>query len=249
MPRKQSHAIRQLQPLMQFPSMPATLLRDEIPLPLNYQVPTWADRVQQEWKHYEQLEAAGAWPTQSICIYGPSGVGKSVAARWIAHSLGLPMVTMLLSTAIESFMGATGTNINNAVKFATDTPVVLLMDEIDAVASSRGSRQDHGEAWRITNTIIQVLDHWHGSPRKSLLVATTNVIDSVDEAIRQRFELQVEVPMPTTRELSTLAAVALPADYRGSYRELNSLILRAKRESIVRGGDYASTLLHLIASQ
>ncbi len=154
-----------MQPMFQLPPMPAHLLQDSVRLPLNYQPETWAMDLVEEWGYTKQLAAADAYPTLSVLLGGPSGVGKSTAARWIASKLGLPVFSLLLSGTIDSYMGNTWAKaISSALSSlcASTVPGVLILDELDAISASREAKhQDVGEIWRVTNTFIQCLDHFH----------------------------------------------------------------------------------------
>lgn len=248
MPRNSAQQ-KALQPLQMLPSLPSSLLRDEIPLPANYQPGQWAFDLVAEWRAESELLAAGAYPTLSVLIEGRSGVGKTTSARWIARELSMPVFSMLLSTALESYIGATGRNIEAALRYATEVPSVLLLDEIDAVATSRGreSGAAGGEMNRVANSLIQSLDHWHGTPRRSLLVATTNMVDLLDPAIRRRFELEVSVPAPTATELSIMAGMPIPEHLTLSHAEMTRLVLQAKRKQVIYGVDYKAAMSALIA--
>lgn len=239
-------SVQMLQPL---PMAPNCLLRDELGLPERYVAPDWAEEVVAEWKKSAELRAAGAYPTQSALVSGPSGVGKTTASRWIAKQLGLPVYSLSLASAVESFMGATGSNLDKAIRFGVSHPMLLIMDELDSVAASRASKQnDVGEIWRITNTLIQALDHWHSVERGSFLMATTNMPESVDSAIRRRFEREVCVEYPDSRELSKIAGVALPAGLRMSHAALRRIVLQARRASVMQGADYALTVMGMVSN-
>jgi AAA+ superfamily predicted ATPase len=237
---------KSIQPMESLPPLPLCLIKDEIELPDRYQPCEWADDLVSEWKAEEKLAAVGAYPTSSVLLIGPSGVGKTTSARWIARQLRMPVFAMLLSTAIDSYLGATGKSIESAVRYAMTVRGVLLLDELDAVAASRQSKNDLGEIWRITNTFIQILDHWHGQRRNSLIVGTTNMADSIDSAIRRRFELEVSIPLPNTKELSNIAGVPIPDNCQMSHAEMRRAVLQAKRQSVLRGTDYQLTLMRLI---
>ena len=237
---------KRMQPVMTLPPLPESLIRDEIELPERYQPCDWAHDLVAEWQADERLRQAGAYPTLSVLLTGPSGVGKTTSARWIAKRLQMPVISMLLSGTIESYLGATGKSIENAIRYAMNVRCVLVLDELDAVAAARESRHDVGEVWRITNTFIQVLDHWHGGPRESLIIGTTNMADSIDPAIRRRFELEVSVPMPTAKELSLIAGVPIPDDCRMSHADMRRAVLQARRRSVLSGADYQMTLMAII---
>jgi AAA+ superfamily predicted ATPase len=236
-----------MQPMQSLPPLPLCLIKDEIELPDRYQPCDWAHDLVREWQMEEQLTAVDAYPTSSVLLVGSSGVGKTTAARWIAKQLRLPVFSLLLSGTIDSYMGATGKSIESAVRYAMDVRGVLVLDELDAVAATRLSKNDVGEIWRVTNTFIQILDHWHGQRQKSLIIGTTNMPDSIDTAIRRRFELEVSIPLPSTKELSNIAGVPIPADCQMSHAEMRRAVLQAKRQSVLRGADYQLTLMSIIA--
>jgi SpoVK/Ycf46/Vps4 family AAA+-type ATPase len=228
---------------------PNCLLRDELALPDRYIAPRWAEDVVAQWKKVAELRAVGAYPTQSAMISGPSGVGKTTASRWIAKQLSLPVYSLSLASAVESYMGATGANLDKAIRFGISAPILLIIDEMDSVAADRSVKSnDVGEIWRITNTLIQALDHWHAAERSSFLMATTNMPGSVDGAIRRRFEIEVAVDYPDSRELSKIAGVALPVNLRISHAALRRMVLQARRESVMYGSDYALTLMAMVSN-
>jgi AAA+ superfamily predicted ATPase len=231
------------------PMAPNCLLRDEIPLPSKYVAPQWAVEIVAEWSKGDELRKVGAYPTQSVLTSGPSGVGKTTASRWIAKQLSLPVFSLSLASAIESYMGATGSNLDKAIRYGISAPMVLIIDELDSVAADRAQKNnDVGEIWRITNTLIQALDHWHSIERRSFLLATTNMPMSVDYAIRRRFEREVNMELPDAKELSQIAGVALPVGLRLSHADLRRMILQAKRASVMEDCDYALTLLAMISN-
>lgn len=229
---------------------PQSVYLDETPLPLKYQRPVWAADIVQEWKRRDDLLKADTYPTQSMIVRGRSGVGKSTAARWISGELGVPIYVMSIASTIESYMGSTGKNIDSAMKWGMEVNCVLLLDEVDSISASRMAKHsDVGEIWRITNSFIQNLDLWHAAPRNSLLIATSNMMDdSIDNAVARRFEVRVTAPMPDARELSRIAGVAWPEDYIVSHAECSRMVLLSKRQAVMRGMDYATTLMAMIRS-
>lgn len=230
------------------PALPVSLTHTLLDLPDNYVAPSWCADVIHEWNREADLLAAKTYPTQSVLLEGPSGTGKTTAARWIAKHLKKQLVSMNLSETIESYMGATGSRIAAGIRYAQDNGVILVMDEIDCLAASREAKSsDVGEIWRITNTFIQTLDIWHTAPRRSLIIATTNMADSIDKAIRRRFELEVRMGYATHAELSKIAGVALPEGLEISHAELRKHIVKARRYSVLHGVDYSLTLLSMIS--
>jgi SpoVK/Ycf46/Vps4 family AAA+-type ATPase len=114
-------------------------------------------------------------------------------ASWLAHELQLPLLSLDLATSISSFLGKTGFNIRRVLDYARSTQCVLLLDEFDAIAKRRDDTTEMGELKRIVNVLLKELEDW---PLQSVLIAATNHPDLLDPAIRRRFDLVLELPMP-----------------------------------------------------
>jgi SpoVK/Ycf46/Vps4 family AAA+-type ATPase len=83
---------------------------------------------------------------------------------------------------------------------------VLLLDECDFIARSRINTKDIGEASRIVNTLLQLMEDYDAP---GLLVATTNVESSLDTALFRRFDDVFLVPLPGPEEIRKLLQLAL----------------------------------------
>ena len=107
---------------------------------------------------------------------------------------------MRFSQLIDSYMGKTASSINLAFEYAKRTPCVFLVDELDAIAIKRSASSDSGsdgEMNRITITLMQELDNL---PNNVILLATTNRIDRIDEALLNRFSLKAKMVEPDENE-------------------------------------------------
>lgn len=150
-----------------------------------------------------ELARAGVGLTRTVLLSGPPGVGKTLASRWIAQSVGLPMVSLDLSAVVSSYLGASGRNIRSVLDYAKSGPCVLLLDEFDALAKRRDDGTDVGELKRIVNVILVELDRW---PDACLLIAATNHPQLLDPAVGRRFDRTVTLPLPGAAERSVLLA-------------------------------------------
>lgn len=144
-----------------------------------------------------ELARAGVSLSRTVLFWGPPGVGKTLAARWIAQRLQLPLVTLDLAAVVSSYLGSSGRNIRSVLQFAKSGPCVLLLDEFDAVAKRRDDDSDIGELKRIVNVILVELDRW---PETSLLFAATNHPQLLDEAVDRRFDRVIEFSLPGEAE-------------------------------------------------
>ncbi len=151
------------------------------------------DQVLSERLRDEELFKQGLLPTRSIIFTGPPGVGKTLAARWIARELRRSLLTLDLSAVMSSFLGRTGANVRHVLDYAKNVSGVLLLDELDSIAKRRHDTTDVGELKRLVTVLLQEIDDW---PATGLLIAATNHADLLDPAVWRRFEMRVEFPMP-----------------------------------------------------
>lgn len=153
----------------------------------------------------------------TVLIYGESGTGKTEMGRFIAYRLNLPFFYVSFSTTIDSYMGSTAKNIHKIFDFCTSIPCVLMLDEVDCVATRRdnkGSRGVDGELERTTISLMQELDKL---PNHVVLLAATNRLDMVDEALMRRFSIKHEIENYSAKDLSNLALQFIKATNTKDY--------------------------------
>lgn len=238
------------------------LLRLENPVTLPLE-PVWMPQIEAELEGIirerqasVELARAGLLPTHTVIFTGPPGVGKTLAARWLAKKLGLPLAVLNLGAVMSSFLGRTGANLRQVIAHASQEPCILLLDEIDAIAKRRDDNSDIGELKRLVTVLLQELDAW---PADSLLIAATNHENLIDPAVWRRFERRIAFPLPQAEQQAQLLVrllgktwTELPektrfgvsaAATRLSPADLTQIALRTKREMIVSPGPFEEKLL------
>ena len=163
-------------------------------------------RIEREYAARERLGAYGLRNRKTVLLYGPPGCGKSLGAKRLAWNIGLPLLKVRFDALISSYFGESAANLRSVFEAAGERPCVLLLDECDFIARSRTTSKDIGEASRIVNSLLQLMEEYDAP---GLLVATTNVESSLDNALFRRFDEVFEVPLPGAEDIDKLLRMTL----------------------------------------
>jgi SpoVK/Ycf46/Vps4 family AAA+-type ATPase len=183
-------------------------------------------RVIEEHRNRVKLAKFGLTPKSKLLYWGPPGCGKTLASNWIAQELGLPISVVQLSSLISSYVGETATHIQRVFDTASASPMVLLIDEIDAIGKNRDDPHDVGELKRVVNSLLQAFDSFRSS--ESLVIAASNHQYLLDPALWRRFDEVVYFPPPKPAEIRRfverlLNGVTMKGNLDAAVNEMKSL--------------------------
>lgn len=137
---------------------------------------------------------------------GAPGTGKTEAVKQLANILEREVFMVDFSAIIDSKLGQTQKNISELFKemngFVNPDKVLILMDEIDAIALDRTNQHDMREMGRATSAMLKGLDRLDD---RIVLIATTNLYDYFDKALLRRFDSIISFNRYTREDLLGIA--------------------------------------------
>ncbi len=137
---------------------------------------------------------------------GAPGTGKTEAVKQLANILEREVFMVDFSAIIDSKLGQTQKNISELFKemngFVNLDKVLILMDEIDAIALDRTNQHDMREMGRATSAMLKGLDRLDD---RIVLIATTNLYDYFDKALLRRFDSIISFNRYTREDLLGIA--------------------------------------------
>lgn len=172
------------------------------------------------------LDELGIKPVRGLLLYGKPGCGKTLLASKLGQLLSplRPITIVSGPEVMDKFVGSSEKNLREIF----DSPPelydfviedrdlisksalnVIIMDEFDAIARTRGGRGGTGDQSdagvardSVVNQLLAKMDGVAGLSVPTLLIGLTNKRSLIDPALLRagRFEVHVEIPSPTTDE-------------------------------------------------
>ena len=197
-----------------------------------------------EFAGQAQLSSRGISRRSKLIFHGPPGCGKTLSAQALANELRLPLYVVRFDAVVGAFLGQTATHLRQLFQFAELTRCVLLFDEIDSLVKRRGNPSYVCEIDRIVIALMQELEL---SNIPGLVIATSNMPGSLDDALWRRFDLALSFAAPNKGEISRFSRrkaksfnlsptkTLLAATVRlKSYADVEKAIENAARTTVLR---------------
>ncbi|HEX5749533.1 MAG TPA: ATP-binding protein [Archangium sp.] len=176
-------------------------------------------------------------PGVRTIFQGPSGTGKTLAARMLATALRMDMYRVELSAVVNKYIGETEKNLSRLFALAEELDVILLFDEGDALFTQRtgvGSSNDR-YANLETNYLLQRVESYEG-----IVVVTTNAPEAIDPAFHRRMDVVVDFRAPEPAERWSIWKLHLPERHAVDEEQLREVAARCN----LSGGQIRNAVLH-----
>lgn len=195
------------------------------------------------WQEVEgaELLAAAGERVLPLLLVGETRCGKTSSACALAARAGLPVRRMSLASVVGGLMGDTARKMHDALlETCLGERALWVIDELDGVAMPRGG--DDAAAKERTHAVATLLAELEQLPPGLPLVATSNIAENIDPAVRARF---VVVRWPAWSELPAGERDAFACSHGldvaagaelGSYAEAVQRARRARVARIIAGG-------------
>ena len=145
----------------------------------------------------------GARIPKGVILVGPPGTGKTLLAKAIAGEAKVPFFSISGSDFVEMFVGVGASRVRDLFEEAKkNSPCIVFIDEIDAVARRRGTGMGggHDEREQTLNQLLVEMDGF-GVNEGIIVMAATNRVDILDPAILRpgRFDRKIYVGKPDVK--------------------------------------------------
>jgi len=154
-------------------------------------------RIIREYLQKSKLNKHGLKNRRKVLLTGSPGTGKTMTASILSTELNLPFYVILIDKIVTKYMGETSAKLRQIFDFIGENKGVYLFDEFDAIGSERTRDNEVGEMRRVLNAFLQFLEQDNSN---SFVIAATNNISLLDQALFRRFDDVLFYQLPSKKE-------------------------------------------------
>jgi transitional endoplasmic reticulum ATPase len=140
----------------------------------------------------------GVAAPRGLLLYGPPGCGKTFLVKAIAGSGQANVLSVKGAELLSKWVGESESGVRELFRRAKQAaPTLIFLDEVDALAPTRGQSTDGGTTDRVVAALLTELDGVE-QLRDVVVIGATNRPDLIDPALLRpgRLERLVYVPPP-----------------------------------------------------
>ncbi len=128
---------------------------------------------------------------RGLLLSGPPGTGKTMAAKHVARTIGIPLLRLDLGSVKGKYVGESEAALRDALRqVEREAPCVLLLDEVEKLF---GSTHDEGTTQNLLASVLWFLAEHR---ERILTVMTTNDEARIPPELTRQGRLDVQVEMP-----------------------------------------------------
>ena len=147
----------------------------------------------------QKYAAIGAKLPKGALLVGPPGTGKTLLAKAVAGEASVPFFSISGSDFVEMFVGVGASRVRDLFQQAAKVaPVIIFIDEIDAIGRTRDSKfGGNDEREQTLNQLLAEIDGFDSS-KGVVILAATNRPEILDKALLRagRFDRRIIVDRP-----------------------------------------------------
>ena len=167
----------------------------------------------------------GITPPRGILLYGPPGTGKTLLAKAVASESSANFISIKGPEVMSKWVGESEKAVRELFKKARQVaPTIVFLDELDAIAPSRGMDTGTHVHDSVVNQLLTSIDGLE-SMEGVVVIGATNRPDIIDQGLLRpgRFDRLVLIPSPDKKarlEIFKIHTKAMPLDKDVKLEEL-----------------------------